>query len=165
MGALQHFLRLCGSPIVVISTHSTILGVGCSCQSCLRSAARPFLLLLSISTSKLPGFDSRVAVMLPCAVQSSKCRCLGTIALCCQQGQAKESDTLTTSISSVYTILLKKALADSASAALQRCPGLNAVCECACFTICNALTQSEQVRQAGNTHLHLGNCSATSQKM
>ena len=72
---------------------------------------------------------------------------------------------LTTSISSVYTMSLKKPLADSASAALQRCPGLTAVCECACFTICNALTQSEQVQQAGNSHLHLGNCSATSQKM
>ena len=31
-----------------------------------------------------PGFNPRVAVMLPYAVQSSKCRCLGTIALCCQ---------------------------------------------------------------------------------
>ena len=143
MGALQHFLRLCGSPVVAMSKHSTTLGVACSCQSCLRSAVRPFPLLLSISTSMVPGFNSSVAVMLPCAVQSSKCRCLGTIALCCQQGQTKESDMLTTSISCVYTMLLKNLLADSASAALQRCPGLIAVCDCACFTICNALTQSE----------------------
>ena len=57
--------------------------------------------------------------------------------------------------------VLKRPLADSASAALQRCPGLIAVCECPGFTICNALTQSEQVQQADNTHLHLGSCSAT----
>ena len=42
MGALQHFLRLCGSPVVAMSNHSTTLGVACSCQSCLRSCCETF---------------------------------------------------------------------------------------------------------------------------
>ena len=131
---LHRFWGLCESAVAATGTYSAIKCVVCSCQSWLESAVTFFPLLLSISTSKLPGFNPKKAVMLSCAVQSSKEGCLGTIALCCQHRTEVLSmrfDQRVRRADHIYQLCIRniawEPLAHSAFAALQRCPGLIAV--------------------------------------